>query len=265
MHSNTGEYALLERIVRRGWTERLAREFEAQYGEQLRWLIVVSMERIGTLQWRVHPRSTQQSLEDRRLALYENTLSDLWSELLDGLVERYTAGFRDGAIHQQFVPYLRGVVRHLAISNARALGLIGRETSAEMLASFCEAKRDTTSADRLAWLKYCLEKKVRQEILTRCTPDVFSRYYRFIHRVSDYFFERYIPSQCSRISQRKGRMLNELLDAFGSDVEPDQACEYIGTITPVAREIDDQHRAPGGRDEGEYLGAQDHAKRGGCP
>ncbi|MBE0636334.1 hypothetical protein IH601_10100 [Candidatus Bipolaricaulota bacterium] len=254
---------ILRRIVQRGWTERLGREFEAQFGEQLRWLIIVTMERIGTLQWRVNPDYVKSSLEDRRLALYENTLSDLWSELLNGLVERYIEGRQTDTIHQEFVPYLRGVVRHLVIANARMLRLISRETSAEMLSSVCDAKRDTTYVDRLAWLKFCLEKKVRQEILARATPDVFSRFYRLIHRVSDYFFEQYVPSQCARISRSRGSILQDLLASFSSEVEVNEACEYIGTITPMAKDIDDRQRAPEGKDEGEYLGAQNHAQRRG--
>jgi hypothetical protein len=265
MATKKSEHVLLVHIVQRGWTERLGCEFEAQFGQQLRWLIVVTMERIGTLQWRVNPQYAKTALEDRRLALYENTLSDLWSELLNGLVQRYVEGQQSGRIHQEFVPYLRGVVRHLVISNARTLRLIGRETAAEMLTSVCDAKRDTTYVDRLAWLKFCFEKKVRQELLIRATPEAFSRFYRSIHRVSDYFFERYVPEQCDRISRSRGSALQDLLDAFGTDVLIEDACEYIGTITPTSRDIDDSYRTPAGEDEAEHLGAQDFAQHRGRP
>ena len=248
MGNMASEQTLLAHIVKRGWTERLGREFESKFGEQIQWLVVVTMERIGTLQGRVHPNGTKY-LEDRRLALYENSLSDLWYELLNGLVERYVEGTKNGKIHQDFIPYLRGVLRHLVIANARALRLIGRETAAEMLASVCEAKRELTYLDRIAWLKFCLEKKIRQEILARAEAELFTKLYRSIHRVSDYFCEAYVPNQCQRISRSKGSVLAELLDDFSQAALYDEACEYIGTITPVARDIDDYTGGSGGDDE----------------
>ena len=250
MEGMTSEHVLLARIVKRGWTERLGREFESGFGEQIRWLIVVTMERVGTLQGRVHPNGTKY-LEDRRLALYENSLSDLWYELLNGLVERYVEGFQNGKIHQEFIPYLRGVLRHLVIANARALRLIGRETAAELLASVCEAKRDSTYLDRLAWLKFCLEKKVRQEILARAHSEIFSTLSRAIHRVSDYFFEKFVPSQCERISRSKGSILDDLLDVFSVEAEAEEVREYIGTVTPIARGIDDNTKLSDGEDDAE--------------
>jgi len=220
------------------------------------------MERIGAIQWRVHPDRTH-CLADRRLALYENTLSDLWYELLNGLVERYIEGIKSDKIHQNFVPYLRGVVRHQVIANARTLRLIGRETTVELLVSVCEAKRESTYLGRLAWLKFCLEKRVRQEILARSRPDVFATVYRSIHRVSDYFFEQFIPNQCERISRKQGGVLADLLDDFTDTAESEETHGYIGTVTPVARNIDDEARVSGDEDEAEYLTVLARASAGG--
>jgi len=261
MQNVVSERRLLARIARRGWTERLGQQFETVFGERIRWMIVATMERIGVLQWRIHP-DRADCLEDRRLALYENTLSDLWYELVSGLVERYIKGVEEDRVHQDLVPYLRGVVRHLVIANARALRLIGRQTSVELLKSVCEAKREATYSDRLAWLKFCLEKKVREEILSRTETASFSRVYRRIHRVSDYFFEEFVPSQCERISPAIGTILDDLLDEFELLASSETTLEYIGVVTPVARELDDRVRAPEGEDEGEYLAVMTRAGEG---
>jgi len=250
---------LLAQIATDGWSERRAARFEELYSEQIHWVVVATMERIGALQWRIHPSRVGDCLEDRRLALYQNTISDLWFELLNGLVDRYFHGTESGEIHQEFVPYLRGVIRHLVVANARTLRLIGRETTAEMLSAVCEAKRSTTYVDRLAWLKFCLENRVRQEILTRVGAGAFARVYRQIHRVCDYFFEEFVPSQCERISASRS-MLGELLDEFSLEADADAACNYVGTITPVAREIDESSRAAADVDESEFLGALRHAR-----
>jgi len=261
MHDTRSEQALLERIVRRGWTEKLGQQFESMFGERIRWLVVTTMERVGALQWRVHPDRTD-SLSDRRSALYDNTLSDLWYELINGLVETYVEGVRSQRIKRDFIPYLHGVVRHLVVANARSLRIIGRETTAELLAQVCEAKRESTYLDRLAWLKFCLEKRVREEILTLSEPKAFDLIYRSIHRVSDYFFEKYVPSQCERVSSNRGGVLSDLLRDFSQIAVKTEAHQYIGEVTPIARNVDDGARAPDGEEEGEFLAVMARAREG---
>jgi len=261
MHDRRTEQALLERITRKGWTERSGQQFESVFGERIRWLVVTTMERVGALQWRVHPNRTH-SLADRRSALYDNTLSDLWYELLGGVVETYVEGVRSQRIGQAFIPYLHGVVRHLVVANARSLRIIGRESTAELLTMVCEAKRESTYLDRLAWLKFCLEKRVREELLALSEPDAFKLIYRSIHRVSDYFFEKYVPSQCERVSSSRGSVLSDLLRDFSKVAIETEAHHYIGEVTPIARNVDDGARAPDGQQEGEYLAVMARAREG---
>lgn len=243
---------MLRRIAKHGWTEDAARQFEAEYGKQIRWQIIVSMERLGMLQFRISPERAYV-LSDRRSELYENTLSDLWIQLLDGVVERYVRGLREGRIHQDIVAYVRGVVRHLVISNARDLGLIGAETPQEMVASFCEAKLDATRRARLAWLKFALGNRVRQHVLSRCPPDSFQRVYLAAHHVVDYFFEKLIPSKCDEIAGLGSRVLDAMVEDLLDSSHLGMAVQYIGSVTPFASGGGGVSRVPGDVDEDEYL------------
>jgi len=244
---------LLSRIARHGWTEELGRRFEAEYGDRLRWQIVASMERLGMLQFRISPERTDV-LSDRRSALFDNTLSDLWIELMGGMVDRYVQGVREGRIAREIVAYLRGVIRHLVIRNARDLRLIGSETPQESISAFCQAKQESTRRGRLAWLKFALEGRVRQEMLSRCGPEVFQSVYRGVHRVADYFFEEFIPSRCEDVA----RLGSRVLDVLVGDLLLDSTCleaavEYIGTVTPFSAGETATGRVPEAADEDEYL------------
>ncbi len=226
---------LLQRVQRGGWTERRARGFEQAYGRKLRWRIVVQMEKLGLLQHRVTPETVDR-LSSRRLELYENTLSDLWGKLLGGLVEQYLQRVEEGKVRQAFVPYMSGVIRHLVIENARKLDLLGDESPGELLRSICEAKEERTRNGRLAWAKYCLEHRVRSELLSLCPSEAFSCVYRNLHHVSDYFFECYVPAQCEELSATWGNPLAELLRRFSEEGgELEQAAGYWGQVTPYAR------------------------------
>ena len=243
---------LLSRIARTGWTEDLGHRFEAEYGERIRWQIVGSMERLGMLQFRISPERTD-ALSDRRSALFDNSLSDLWIELMEGVVERYVRGVREGRIRGDLVSYLRGVVRHLVIRNARDLRLIGSETPQETISAFCEAKQETTRRNRLAWLKFVLERRVREEMLSRSDPDVFQRVYAKVHRVADYFFEEFLPTRCADVGKLGSSVLKALVgDLLDSD-RIEAAAAYIGTVTPFSAGDATTNRVPDGVDEDEYL------------
>lgn len=223
---------LLRKIQRNGWSERLAARFEKEYGRRLRWRIVLHMEKLGLLQIRVSPERVG-ILSTQRLELFENTLSDLWLRLLDGLIPSYIERVKEGKIHREFIPYLSGVIKHLVIANAQSLKLIGKETPAEIMRSICDAKQNRTRRARIAWAKFCFDHRVRRELLHSCPGEMFALLYHNIHHVVDYFFERFIPAQCSRLAKLKGRVLESLLDSFvESDSEFEEALGYIGTMTP---------------------------------
>ena len=225
---------LLCKIRRSGWSERLANRFEKQYGRKLRWLIVVHMEKLGLLQSRLSPERIHL-LSTRRLELFENTLSDLWLQLVESLIDDYLEGVDSRKVHQEFLPYLSGVIRHFVIANARSLGLLGRETPAQIIHSICEAKQDKTYHARVAWAKFCFEHRIRLDILHCCPSTWFNRVYRNIHRVADYFFERFIPAQCEQLAKLRSKILESLVESFASSESNfEEAIEFIGTVTPFS-------------------------------
>jgi len=243
---------LLKRIRRRGWTEKLATAFQAKYERHLQWIVIVHMEKAGLLQWRIAPDQAH-ALSNRRLELYENTLSDMWIQLFEGLSEKYLDRVEKGRVHQEFIPYMSGVVRHLVIENARSLGLLGRETPTEILRSICEAKLEKTRETRTSWAKFCLEHKVRMDLLMIYPRDLFEDAYSRIHRVVDFFFEQFIPSKCSSLQERGHRLLDSLVEEFAESQEDySQALDYIGTITPFADRGMDIDETAGSADD-EYF------------
>ena len=252
---------LLRRIAGHGWTEGSARRFESRYGKQIRWQIVVGMERLGMLQYRISPERAD-CLSNRRSELYQNTLSDVWIQLLDGIVGRYVVGVQEGRIRHGMVAYLRGVIRHLILSNARDLGLIPSETPQEMIALFCQSKRDTTRQHRMAWLKFTLGMRVREAVLIRCRPDIFQRVYRTVHHVVDYFFEEYVPSRCADVARLGRRVLDTMIEDLLESSSLESALQYIGAITPYAVGGRGTSRVPGDVDEDEYLSSLDRAAAG---
>jgi len=252
---------LLRRIERAGWTEESAKQFEAKFGQRLRWLIVLNMERLGLLQSRISPERTE-TLSNRRLQLYENTLSDLWIELLDTVIDRYVRGVAEGRIHQEPLAYFGGAVRHLVISNARDLGLIRSETPKELVISFCEAKREATRHARLAWIKFALGPRIRQEILSRCPAASFEAVYRSVHHVVDYFFEVFLPIQCKRLADLGAKVVQELVVRFNESVPMEEARGYVGTVTPFAGGEVSTTNVPNDVDEDEYLSVLDRAASG---
>mgnify|MGYP000206232387 CR=1 FL=1 len=254
---------LLYKIHQKGWTDRLARRFEGAYARKLSWQIVVQMEKMGFLQRRFNPQFLT-SLSTRRLELYENTLSDLWIELLNGLVGRFISGVEEGRVHNPFVYYVGGVIRHLLVANARSLGLINRETVVETIRGICQAKQEDTLNARIAWAKFCYERRVREEILNRCTEELFFEVYRNIHHIEDYFFEKFLVAQCEQRSQYSTGDLTALIDRFlenGSDLS--EALDFIGTITPFPSGGEVVGQVPEMASDDEYLSALHQASQRG--
>ena len=254
---------LLHKIRHSSWTDLLAGKFEATYGGKLRWQIVVYMEKMGLLQHRFNPKFLA-ALSSRRLELYENTLSDLWIKLLSGLVNQFIEGIETGRVHQEFSHYLGGAIRHLLVANARSLGLLSRETPAEIIRSICKAKQESTLYAKIAWMKFCYEQRVREEILTRCPQELFREVYRNIHHVVDYFFEKFILAQCEQLSQYPTNILNTLIDKFlESDSNLTDALDFIGNVTPFATGGEVVGQVPETTSDDEYLSSlQQSSQRG---
>ncbi|RLD04747.1 MAG: hypothetical protein DRI32_05145 [Chloroflexi bacterium] len=254
---------LLLKIQHHGWRDRLAAQFQEQYGSKLRWQIVVRMEKMGFVQQRFNPQFPG-SLSSRRLELYENTLSDLWIAILDGAINRFIEGVEQGKVHRKFIYYVGGIIQHLLVANARSLGLIPRETPAAAIRSICEGKQDATRRARIAWAKFCFEHRIRDAFLTRAPSWLFDKIYHNIYHVVDYFFEIFISAQCKHLSSYPSNILNILADMFvdGDFYLPD-ALDFAGTITPYATDVEIKGQVPADASEDEHLSAvQKASKRG---
>ena len=254
---------ILRRIVQEGWTEETSSQFMKEYARSIEWSILVNMERLGLLRFRIHP-DIVHSLSSRRLELFENTWSDIKGKLLSGLIHKYMRGLDEGKIRQTFVGYLTGVIRLCLIENAQELGLLGRETPDELIRGLCKGTKNFKGPDRhrVAWVKFCLEHQAREEILSRCPYDWFQPVYKNIHHVSDYLFERFIPKQCSD-SMLKGRnLLPRLIEKLlSTDIAV--AIQYRGNITPYAYRAEvTSIREPEDTVEDEYLAALEVAIEG---
>lgn len=228
---------LLEEIAERGWDDHRAQEFERRYGEAIRWRIVINMEKMRLIQQRINPECIDL-LTDRRLELFQDTHSDLWIKFLNGLIPRYVQKKKKGKIWQDFLPYVSGVIKHILVENARELKLLGEETPYELLQGICEAQRERKA--RIAWAKYCLWDRVRDEILNRCDDKFqFQKVYNNIHHVLDYFFEVFVPKRHSLLKRAKRRPVTVLVEALIEE-ELEEALDYIGKVTPFAmvREVE---------------------------
>jgi hypothetical protein len=219
------------------------------------------MEKLGLLQSRVHPERISV-LTDRRRELFEDTVSDLWVELFGGLVGRYVQGVESDRIHQQFIPYLRGVVRHLVLENARSLKLIGRESPAEVVASVCEARRDRTLHGRIAWMKFSLWSKATQDLLQSCSKETFDSVYRNVHHVLDYFFEQFVPQHCALVKSLGAHVVDELVVRFFDSASLAEAIQYVGRVTPFPASSEAPGGVPHDVDEDEYLSSLATAAEG---
>jgi len=225
---------ILQGIVRDGWTEELASSFEMSFGEDIRRLLVLYLWRLGLVEYRFDPTRASAILTNRREELYENTLTDIWLELIRGLVAKYVKGYDTGKIKQAFRAYLAGVIRHMLIKNAQDLSLLPKESPAELLRALCGAKKESTKAQHIARIKFVLWNQVKQGVLSACSRETFKDIYKELQHVLDYFFEVFLPQNCVLITGNKApKSLSDLISYFGKR-ELGRAKEYIGTITPYS-------------------------------
>jgi len=224
----------LEGLAAQEWSDERALGFEKRFGDDIRRLLVLHLWRLGFVEYRFDPTRAEQILSTRKFEMYENTLTDTWIALLDGLVGKYIKDLKSGRIKQEFRAYLSGVIHHLVIKNAQELGLIPRDSVAELLRSLCEAKKDTTKIKHIARVKQRLWVQVERMLLAKCGTSLFQDVYKRIYHVVDYFFEEFLPGQCRAISKSPPRKALVELVAHFSDAEYDKAKDYIGSITPYS-------------------------------
>lgn len=223
---------LLHRIARSGWTEELARQFESEFGPELRRLAVLHLFGLGLVEFRFDPDRAKELLSARRLELFDNTLTDLWLSLLRGLVSKYVRDKDSGDVRQEFLAYVSGVVRNTLVENARHLGLIPKRSFVDMLRDLCRSSGDDTRRRHVSSLKFHLESWARREVVSLCPPHMFDEVYRQRGRVIDYFFEVHVPANCRIVSKGpRTRVLRDLLNAFDGE-EYARALSYCGKVNP---------------------------------
>ncbi|MBS3788965.1 hypothetical protein KGY79_12325, partial [Candidatus Bipolaricaulota bacterium] len=144
---------LLKKIARQGWTDKLARRFEKTHGDSLRWSIVVNMGKFGLIHAKTAPNKVKDILTDRKLELYQNTYSDLWEKLLDGLIDTYLKRKDEGKVHTSFIYYASGTIRHLIVSNAKSLNIFSKTSPTELIRSICNRKKEKTVKAKIALAK----------------------------------------------------------------------------------------------------------------
>jgi len=225
---------LLTVIARQGWTEERAQSFEDEYGAAIRRLVVLNLWRLGFIANRFENAKAANLLSTGKLDLYENTLSDLWIELINGLVKKYVTASAAGKISRPFLAYLAGTIRKLVLANAQRVGLIPRQSEAEMLKAIATSKKEKTRREYVARIKFYFEPIVQDAILSDCPSGQFEQVYRHLPNLTGYFFERYLLSACRPYRPGK-RIAKHASDFIHGDYE--QGLDYIGDVTPYCAEV----------------------------
>lgn len=226
----------LELIAREGWTEERAQRFEDGYGAAIKRLLILYLWRIGLISYRCSLDHAMLILSDRKQEILENTLSDLWIELLRGLIRRYVHGRIAGTVNRPFLAYLAGTIKNLLIDNAQRAGLLPRQSEAEMLKALAAAKQERTLRGHIARVKFHFWGRVQEAILSNAPRGQFDDVYAHLSQLTAYFFERYLVDTCRSKAYdcRKGRIENIALDFMRSDYE--EGLAFAGKITPYCSE-----------------------------
>lgn len=227
---------LLKIIARQGWTEERAQSFESEYGAAIRRLVVLNLWRLGIIAHRCWAGRAANLLSTGKLDLYENTISDLWIELMNDLVTKYVTGSASGRIRRPFLAYLAGTIKKLLLANAQRLGLIPRQSEAEMLKALASAQKEKTRRQYVARIKFYFEPMVQDAILSNCTDGRFEEVYKHLPNLTSYFFEHYLLSSCcSHGGLRRGKRIAKYAAEF---IRGDYGygLNYIGEVTPYCSE-----------------------------
>ncbi len=227
---------LLTLIAHKGWTEERAQQFEDEYGAAIRRALILYLWRIGIIAHRFSEEKAASLLSTSKLELYENTLSDLWIELINGLVKKYVAASRTGAIRRPFLAYLAGTIKKLLLKNAQRAGLIPRQSEAAMLKALASVQKEKTRRERIAHIKFYFESTVQDTFLSDCPDDRFEEVYKHLSNLTSYFFEQYLVSTCRSRETRPSKRIAKRASAFiRGDYGP--GLNYIGDVTPYCAEI----------------------------
>ncbi len=229
--ARTSTDGLLDLIAQRGWTEALAQRFEDEYGAVIKRIIVLHLWRLGIVSRHLSP-DVLRALPSRELELFENTVSDVWIAVLDGLVSRYVHEERLGRINRPFAAYLSGTVKKILITNAQRLGILPRKSEAEMLSGLCSAKKTSTQEKYIALLKFHFEGKVREGILAGCPPAQFPQVYARLSHLSAYFFEKYLVQAC-RTHRNKYKRISDFIELF-MRADYGKGLTYVGRVVPYS-------------------------------
>ncbi len=219
---------LLEDIASKGWSEERCLQFVVEYEESIRRGMVIVLRQLGLGVARSGLDWLEEQLNDRRVELLLDTWSDLWIELLGDLVGRFVCGRASGEISTSFCTYVRGVIRHVMIRNARCLGLLPKESEAEMLRSLARARTERTIEQWVARLKAVFWQSVVHEMLNRCPAESFTMVYGNVAHVADHFFEEYVPVQVRSIPRRS---LSRLVESYMNGPYT-EGISYVGHVAP---------------------------------
>lgn len=226
-------FSVLERVSRFGWTDETATQFEHQFGDDIRRLIVLYLWKLGLTAYRFDPARAHRILQTQCLELFENSLSDVWIALTRGLVKDYVRELANRSADSfPFQRYLAGAVRNTVIENARSLRLLPRESESALLRGLCAARRQGTQRAHLARAMYQLQTKAERELLSACPEEESDRVYENLYRLVHHFFEQYVPRQCPRIEKSRGSAIVAKLAEEYMAGEYRAGLEYTGTVTP---------------------------------
>ena len=228
------ELSFLRTIARTGWTEETAEEFYGRYGNDIRRLVARYFHSLRLVHVRFDPEKATSLLEDRKLELFQNTISDVGFQLLDGLVAGFVKGKDSGRIQKPFLAYLAGTIKNLLIANAQELDLLPKQTILEVLRAFCSAKKASTRESYMALMKYRLRSESESELLSRCPKDCCGEVNRQLYHVVEYFFEVYIPRKCRLIMKKSNRRLLEPLFREFTKQDYCEGLSFVGSVTPYA-------------------------------
>ena len=226
--SASGTGNLLEDIASNGWSEERCLQFVVEYEESIRRGMVIAFRQMGLGISRSGLDRLEEQLTDRRMELLLDTWSDLWIELLGDLVSRFVCGRASGEISTSFCTYLRGVIRHVMIRNARCLGLLPKESEAEMLRSLARARSERTIEQWVARLKAVFWQSVVHDVLNRCPVESFPTVYGNVAHVADHFFEIYVPFQVRSIPRWP---LSRLIESYMNGPY-EEGISYVGCCAP---------------------------------
>ncbi len=251
---------LLDEIAHHGWSNIRWTRFMSAHEQGIHRGLAIALRQLGLGVSHSRLDGFESGVAEERIELLLDTRSDLWIELLDGLVARFVRGRASGKIAVSFPAYLQGVIRHLMIRNARSEGLLPEESEAEMLRALARARSEKTAAQWIARLKSVFWQRMVHELLNSCPPDLFDRVYTNAAHVADHFFEVYLPKRVSTIPRcTLSGLAQDYMDTRTLD-----GIAYIGHVAPF--DPSPRHRVVEGlhlsRGEDEFLSRLSRARDG---